>query len=100
MKKDLDKQWTWIYQEHKKKAKEIKEKVIDKLITFITSAFGFVAALSWNNAVKNLFDTKYPPGQGIGALFIYALVVTMIAVSIIILLEKVLLYLKGEKNDK
>ena len=98
MKAGLEKHWTWLYHEQKRKAKVIREKVLDKLITFITSAFGFVSALSWNNAVRNLFDSHYTKGEGTGALFIYAVVVTLIAVGVIILLEKILLSIKGVKK--
>ena len=85
-----------LLQERKKRTIEMKDKAIDKMITFITSAFGFVAALSWNNAVKNLFDKYYAVGEGISAMFLYALVVTALAVVIIVLIERISLNLKSE----
>ena len=67
----------------------MKEKVIDKLTTLITAAFGLVAALAWNNAVKTLIDKYFGAGEGIGAMFIYALMVTCLAIVVILILEKI-----------
>jgi hypothetical protein len=62
--------------------------------TLLTSAFGFVAALAWNDAIQALFS-KIPlekGGEGSWTLiivaFIYALVVTFIAVAVIWYLTK------------
>lgn len=59
----------------------MKKEVIDKLAALVTAAFGLVAALAWNDAIKSLF------AEG-GALYflasggpwIYALLVTFLAV--------------------
>lgn len=67
----------------------IKERVIDKLTTLVSSAFGLVAALAWNNAVKALIDEWFTIGNGIVAMFIYALTITIIAISVIVILEKI-----------
>ena len=65
----------------------MNSEVVEKLSGFITAAFGLVAALAWNDAIKALFmgpcDT-----EGAGALcmlssggpWFYALIVTVIAV--------------------
>ena len=65
----------------------MKDKIIDKLVTPISTAFGLVIGLAWNGAVKNLFDSYYAPGQGALALFSYAIVVTIIGVLAILSLE-------------
>ena len=59
----------------------MKKEVIDKLSALITEAFGLVAALAWNDAIRSLF------AEG-GALYflasggpqIYAILVTVLAV--------------------
>jgi|TARA_Y100000310_G_scaffold71241_1_gene67073 hypothetical protein len=65
----------------------MKKDVIEKLATLITAAFGLVAALAWNDAIKALF--KGPCGEeSAGALcglssggpWAYALIVTVLAV--------------------
>ena len=71
----------------KTKQKELKKEIIDKMAALITAAFGLIAALSWNDAIKSLF--KGPCGtEGAGALcslssggpWIYAILVTILAV--------------------
>ncbi len=80
----------------------MKNQVIEKLAALITAAFGLVAALAWNDAIKALFvgpcDT-----EGAGALcsvseagpWVYAVIVTVIAVIMTIWIGKV-----SDKNKK
>ncbi|MDP3741398.1 MAG: DUF5654 family protein [bacterium] len=56
--------------------------VIVQSIGSITAAFALVAALAWNEAVKSLISNFIPQGQGTLSLFVYALVVTAVAVLI------------------
>ncbi len=65
----------------------MKSEIIDKFAALITAAFGLIAALAWNDAIKALFVG--PCGaQGAGALcmlssggpWVYAVIVTVIAV--------------------
>lgn len=48
----------------------------------LTTAFGLVAALAWNEAVKSLINNFLPQGQGTLSLFVYAIVVTVVAVIV------------------
>ena len=73
----------------------MKKDVIDKLAALITAAFGLVAALAWNDAIKALF--KGPCGvEGAGALcslssggpWVYAIIVTIIAVAMTLWIGK------------
>ncbi|MCK5334486.1 MAG: hypothetical protein KAJ24_08250 [Candidatus Aenigmarchaeota archaeon] len=66
----------------------MKAIVIEKLSTLLTAAFGLVAALAWNDAIKALF--KGPcNNEGAGALcalssggpWVYAVCVTLLAVT-------------------
>lgn len=54
------------------------------MISLATAAFGVVAALAWNTAITDLFKAYLPKGSGIVADFIYAIVVTIIAVFVIV----------------
>ena len=74
----------------------MKAEVIEKLAALITGAFGLVAALAWNDAIKALFVG--PCGtQGAGALcslsaggpWVYAIFVTILAVIAAIWIGKV-----------
>lgn len=59
----------------------MRGEVIDKLAALITAAFGLVAALAWNDAIKSLFMEGGPlyflASWGIWA---YAIFVTILAV--------------------
>lgn len=58
-------------------------KVWNKIITLLTAAFGVVAALAWDDAVKSLFQRYYPiPGSGVEVKFLYAITVTILAVLV------------------
>ena len=67
----------------------MKTEVIEKLSALVTAAFGLVAALAWNGAIRAVFDKYYAAGEGIGALVWYAIVVTIIAVFITIWIGKI-----------
>ena len=50
----------------------------------LTSAFGLVAALSWNEAIKAIIDRYITKGNSMVSYIIYALVVTVIVVMVTI----------------
>jgi hypothetical protein len=53
-------------------------------ITYVMSAFGIVAGLAWNDAIKALIEHFYPFGSanGLAAKFVYAVIVTIIVVLV------------------
>ena len=59
------------------------------IITLVTTAFGLVAGLAWNDAIQKLIETFVGSGDALSGLFIYAIVVTIIAVVVTILLARV-----------
>ena len=74
----------------------MKKEVVEKLAALVTAAFGLVAALAWNDAIKALFVG--PCGtEGAGALcalsgggpWVYAGIVTIIAVIATIWIGKI-----------
>lgn len=74
----------------------MKKQVIEKLAALLTAAFGLVAALAWNDAIKSLFagPTETSPA---GPLYFmasygpwgYAIIITILAVAITIWIAKV-----------
>lgn len=71
-------------------ADEVKEEplkviALDKMAALITAAFGLVAALAWNEAIKAIFKEIFGEADAIGPLLIYAIVVTVAAVILTIL---------------
>ena len=66
---------------------EVGQTVIKTIITLVTTAFGLVAG-SWNDAIQKLIDSVMGAGDALTGLFIYAVVVTIIAVVVTILLAR------------
>jgi hypothetical protein len=68
---------------------ELDAEVIEKLAALITAAFGLVAALAWNGAILAIFKVIFGTAETIGALLVYAVVVTIIAVYATIKIGKI-----------
>jgi small-conductance mechanosensitive channel len=66
--------------------KRIHVLILKQMLMLATSGFGLVAALAWNSVIQEFVATKIKPflpnGSGLISLSIYAIVVTIIAVSI------------------
>lgn len=75
-----------------KSTKEIPLTVIKQMTTLATSGFGLVAALAWNNVIKETVEIYIKPliGQNSGliSLIIYAILVTALAVLVTLQLSK------------
>ena len=68
-------------------ATKFQKELLKQMITLSTSGFGLVAALAWNEAiqafVKEYIDQYISVGSGIISRFIYAIIITALAVIII-----------------
>ena len=81
----------------KKKAEEKKHlhvEIVKQMIALSTSGFGLVAALAWNNVIQEFVKTYVnkwlPQGGGLASLFLYAVIITVIAVLVTYQLSKLL----------
>ncbi len=61
--------------------------VLEAMSALIVSAFSLVAALAWNEAIKALI-AKYLGADDMTGLFVYAIIVTVIAVIMAILITR------------
>lgn len=61
-------------------ASTFKVKVIETFAALITSAFGLVAALAWNETIKAAVALVFDSGDDIWGLLVYAILVTFLAV--------------------
>lgn len=79
--------------------KSFRKQFTKQLLKLVTSAFGLVAALAWNEVIKQAVTTYIKPiageSSGVIYLFIYALIVTALAVFVTYYLTVVL---KGEDD--
>jgi uncharacterized membrane protein YjjP (DUF1212 family) len=72
-----------------KKSSRFSREFVATMISLAAAAFGVVAALAWNTAITALFNRVFPNEEGrITALFVYAVVVTLIGVLVIVLLGR------------
>lgn len=67
----------------------IRAEILDQLLTLMTAGFGFVAALAWNEAIQALFKHFFPERSSIVAMFVYAALVTVIAVIVTARLKRI-----------
>ena len=72
--------------ETEKEKKRLHIEVVKQMITLSTSGFGLVAALAWNNVIQEFVENYvrkwFANGSGIWSLFIYAILITILAVFI------------------
>lgn len=66
--------------------KKLHIAILKQMVNLSTSGFGLVAALAWNNviqdAVNSYIKPYLPKGSTIVSLFIYAVLVTVLAVTV------------------
>jgi hypothetical protein len=64
----------------------ISKEVIDKVAALMTAAFGLVAALAWNDAIKSSIQSL---GLEANGPWLYAIIVTLLAVVVTLYIGKV-----------
>ncbi len=73
-------------------AKELPKAVIKQMTALATSGFGLVAALAWNNVIKEAVEVYIKPllgnNSGLASLVIYAIIITALAVLVTLQLSK------------
>lgn len=76
--------------------------VIRQMVELATAGFGLVAALAWNEFIRNLIDAYIKPrlgeNSGIVSLLIYAVVVTILAVFVTSQLSKLAKRLERKRS--
>lgn len=76
----------------KTKKVKVHKEVMEEVLKLSTSAFGLVAALAWNELIKEVVTMYVKPlvggASGIVSLAIYAIIVTSLAVVVTINLSR------------
>lgn len=84
-------------------SRDLRRELVKQMITLSSSGFGVVAALAWNDAiqsfVKEYIDKYFSAGSGIMSRFIYAIIITVIAVLVTYELTK-MIRKKGDEEKK
>jgi hypothetical protein len=80
--------------------KAFKVLVLETIAALMTAAFGLIAALAWNEAIKALIAEYLSAGSAITGLFIYAIIVTIIAIIATLIIARSLGKLKAQAEKE
>ena len=76
----------------------INKEARNKIAGYIVAAFGLVAGLAWNDAIKSFIEHVFPLKENsILAKFIYAVAITLVLVLVSVYVVRIL---KGKEENK
>jgi ABC-type siderophore export system fused ATPase/permease subunit len=67
---------------------DVGKQIRERIAALLTAAFGLVAALAWNGAIRAIFARVFGTAETIVGMLTYAIVVTIIAVIVTIVLAR------------
>jgi len=67
---------------------EFKIQLLETFAALITAAFGLVAALAWNEAIKQAVAAVFGTEDDLAGLTVYAIIVTVLAVIMTLLIAR------------
>ena len=70
--------------------------IIQTMITLASAALGLVAALAWNEAIKETITSLLGKDEGLLGLYIYAILATVIAIVVLLILARAASRIGGE----
>lgn len=75
---------------------EKSKMIVQSCIALASAALGLVAALAWNDAIKAAMRAILGEDEGLVALFTYAILATLVAVVVILVLANIAGKIGGE----
>lgn len=82
------------------KQKRVREEISQKTLGYILTAFGLVAGLAWNEAIKSLIEFLFPFNRDtLLAKFTYAFLMTLVLIIVSIHLANIF-GLKSKKKEE
>lgn len=70
--------------------------ILQTMITLASASLGLVAALAWNEAIKETIKTVLGQDESLAALYTYAILATVIAVVVLLILARAAARAGGE----
>ena len=70
--------------------------LVQTMITLASASLGLVAALAWNEAIKALIKRVLGEDDSLAGLFIYAVIATVIAVVVLLVLARAAARIGGD----
>lgn len=78
------------------KSIEQSKAVVQSMITLASAALGLVCALAWNEAIKTAMKSILGEDDSLGALFVCAVIATLVAVVVLLILARTASRIGGE----
>lgn len=78
---------------------KFKVQLLEAMSSLIIAAFGLVAALAWNGAIKAMIETVFKAEDDLLGMVVYALVVTVLAVAMTMLITRAVKKAKQAVED-
>jgi hypothetical protein len=69
---------------------------LQTMITLASASLGLVAALAWNEAIKTTIKTYFGTDENLVGLFVYAILATIIAIVVVMMLGRAAARVGGE----
>ena len=76
--------------------RETLKMVLQSMIALASAALGLVAALAWNDAIKETIKLLMSDDESLSAKYTYAILATEIAVIVVLILAKIAAKVGGE----
>lgn len=70
--------------------------LLQTMITLASASLGLVAALAWNEAIKAAIHEAFGTDESLAGLFTYAIIATVVAVVVVLLLGRAAARVGGE----
>ena len=77
-------------------AKETTRMILQSMIALSSAALGLVAALAWNDAIKETIKLLMSDDESLTSKYIYAILATAIAVIVVLILARLAAKVGGE----
>ena len=77
-------------------SRETTKMIFQSMIALASAALGLVAALAWNDAIKETIKVLMADDESLTSKYIYAILATIIAVIVILILARLASKVGGE----
>jgi uncharacterized membrane protein len=77
-------------------SKETTKMILQSMIALASAALGLVAALAWNDAIKETIKQLMTDDDSLSAKYAYAIMATVIAVIVVLVLSRLASKVGGE----
>lgn len=82
------------------KKKSFRSEFVKTIVSMVTAAFALVAALAWNETIKDFINRFISPGSTFISKLIYAILVTILAVLVTYFLGRWVQETKEEERKR